>query len=119
MTPLDKPRKEKFAGSYSGASPLAHLGKGERVVTERFPLNTLYFSRDKSRIHPTQKPEALWEYLIKTYTNPGDLVLDNCAGSGTTVVACKQTGRRYLCIEKDRDYWLKACERVNQSNGIS
>lgn len=87
-----------------------------------YPKNLISIKGDErgtvGRIHPTQKPVALFEYLIKTYTNPGDLVLDNCAGSGTTAVACKQTGRRYLCIEKDRDYWLKACERVNQSSGI-
>ncbi len=100
----------------------SNYGKQIDVITtntgERYPLTVVHFTRDKSKVHPTQKPVALWEYLIKTYTNPGDLVLDNCAGSGTTAVACKQTGRRYLCIEKDRDYWLKACERVNQSNGI-
>jgi site-specific DNA-methyltransferase (adenine-specific) len=85
-----------------------------------YPKSIVTFSTGSrtDQFHPTQKPVALFEYLIKTYTNPGDLVLDNCAGSGTTAVACKQTGRRYLCIEKDRDYWLKACERVNQSNGL-
>lgn len=83
-----------------------------------YPKSIITFSKpnDRERIHPTQKPVDLCEYLIKTYTNPGELVLDNCAGSGTTAVACKQTGRRYLCIEKDRDYWLKACERVGQVN---
>lgn len=84
----------------------------------RYPTQVIRFKRDLNGLHPTQKPVALCEYLIKTYTNPGDLVLDNCAGSGTTAVACKQTVRRYLCIEKDRDYWLKACERVNQSIGL-
>lgn len=54
--------------------------------------------------HPTQKPVALFEYLIKTYTNEGDLVLDNCAGSGTTGVACINTGRNYILIEKEQEY---------------
>jgi len=54
--------------------------------------------------HPTQKPVALFEYLIKTYTNEGDLVLDNCAGSGTTGVACKNTNRNYILIEKEKEY---------------
>lgn len=55
-------------------------------------------------VHPTQKPVALFEYLIKTYTNKGDLVLDNCAGSGTTGVACQNTGRDYILIEKEPEY---------------
>jgi len=56
------------------------------------------------RLHPTQKPVALFEYLIKTYTNEGDLVLDNCAGSGTTGVACKNLNRNYILIEKEPEY---------------
>lgn len=93
--------------------------KDYKQTKSGYPKSIVTFGTDNTKnIHPTQKPVALVEYLIKTYTNPGDLVLDNCAGSGTTAVACKQTGRRYLCIEKDRDYWLKACERVNQSSGI-
>jgi len=62
--------------------------------------------------HPTQKPVALFEYLIKTYTNEGDLVLDNCAGSGTTGVACLNTGRNYILIEKDPDYCEIARKRI-------
>jgi site-specific DNA-methyltransferase (adenine-specific) len=65
-------------------------------------------------LHPTQKPVALFEYLVKTYTNPGDLVLDNCAGSGTTAVACERTDRRWLCIEKDEGYFEKAVERIKK-----
>lgn len=55
-------------------------------------------------LHPTQKPVALFEYLIRTYTNEGDTVLDNCAGSGTTGVACLNTGRKFILIEKDAKY---------------
>jgi len=65
-------------------------------------------------IHPTQKPVVLFEYLIKTYTNEGDLVLDNCAGSGTTGVACKKTGRNYILIEKEEKYCKIAQERLRQ-----
>lgn len=80
-----------------------------------YPTDVLEIpNANRGHIHPTQKPVELFEYLIKTYTNPGDLVLDNCAGSGTTAVACKQTGRRFICIEKDRGYWEKACERISQ-----
>lgn len=63
-------------------------------------------------LHPTQKPVELFEYLIKTYTNEGDLVLDNCAGSGTTAVACKNLNRRWVCIEKDAGYYQKALKRL-------
>jgi site-specific DNA-methyltransferase (adenine-specific) len=63
-------------------------------------------------IHPTQKPVVLFEYLIKTYTNEGDLVLDNCSGSGTTAIACINTNRRYICMERDEGYYQKSVERV-------
>ncbi len=80
----------------------------------RYPLQTLYFQRDilKSNLHPTQKPVALFEYLIKTYTNEGDLVLDNVAGSGTTGVACKNTNRNFILIEQDEKYCEVIKERV-------
>jgi site-specific DNA-methyltransferase (adenine-specific) len=62
-------------------------------------------------LHPTQKPVALFEYLIKTYTNEGETVLDNCAGSGTTGEACINTGRNYIQIEKDPTYYEGILER--------
>ena len=65
------------------------------------------------REHPTQKPIALMEYLVKTYTNEGDLVLDNCMGSGTTGVACKNTNRNFIGIEKDEQYFKIAEQRIN------
>lgn len=64
-------------------------------------------------LHPTQKPVALAEYLIKTYTNEGDTVLDNCMGSGTTGVACKNLGRNFIGIEQDAKYFEVAKERIN------
>ena len=66
-----------------------------------------------SSIHPTQKPVALFEYLIKTYTNENELVLDNCSGSGTTAIACMNTNRRFICIERDETYHRKSIERMN------
>lgn len=73
--------------------------------TERYPKSVWTFAKDiqKSALHPTQKPVALIEELIKTYTNPGDLVLDSCAGSCTTAVAAMNTNRNYICFEKDKD----------------
>ncbi len=64
-------------------------------------------------LHPTQKPVALFEYLIKTYTNEGDTVLDNCAGSGTTGVACINTNRKYILMEKDPTYYSTILNRIN------
>lgn len=69
-----------------------------------YPTSVLFFASEGKPVHPTQKPVALFEYLIKTYTNEGDLVLDNCAGSGTTGVACLNTGRKCLMIEKENNY---------------
>lgn len=71
----------------------------------RYPMQDLRFGADKNRLHPTQKPVALFEYLIKTYTNEGDTVLDNCAGSGTTGIAARNTGRNAILIEKDPAYY--------------
>lgn len=68
-------------------------------------------------LHPTQKPVALFEYLIKTYTNEGDLVLDNCAGSGTTGVACQNLNRNYILIEKEEKYIKIIKERLKQKGG--
>lgn len=74
--------------------------------TERYPRSVLKFSTDKqkSKLHPTQKPVALMEYLIRTYTNPGESVLDHCAGSGTTLIAASRQGRRSVGIELDERY---------------
>jgi site-specific DNA-methyltransferase (adenine-specific) len=63
-------------------------------------------------MHPTQKPVALLEYLVKTYTNEGDTVLDNCMGSGSTGVACANTGREFIGIELDKKYYDIACRRI-------
>lgn len=70
-----------------------------------FPKSILKYPTEMhTSVHPTQKPVALFEYLIKTYTNEGDLVLDNCAGSGTTGVACQNLNRNYILIEKEPEY---------------
>ena len=67
--------------------------------------------------HPTQKPVALMEYLIKTYTNEGETVLDNTMGSGTTGVACANTGRRFIGIERDPAYFQIASDRIEKAFG--
>jgi site-specific DNA-methyltransferase (adenine-specific) len=86
-------------------------------TTERYPRSVLTFASDKQRIslHPTQKPVALFEYFIKTYTNEGELVLDNCAGSCTTAIACMNTNRNWICIEKEDKYFLSAKQRIEDN----
>lgn len=66
----------------------------------------------RGSLHPTQKPVALFEYLVKTYTNEGDVVLDNCMGSGTTAIACINTNRNYIGFELDETYFNLANERI-------
>lgn len=96
----------------------SNYGDQIQVITEnkgeRYPLSVIEFARDKEKIHPTQKPVALFEYLIKTYTNEGALILDNTAGSGTTAIAAINTNRRWVCIESDEKegYYAKAIERI-------
>lgn len=81
----------------------------------RFPINILDYKRDKERLHPPQKPVALLEYLIKTYTNEGDTVLDNTMGSGSTGVACVNTGRNFIGIELNDEYFNIASERIKKT----
>lgn len=78
------------------------------------PSTIIYFNtgRRQDLIHPTQKPTELFEYLIKTYTNEGEIVLDNCIGSGTTAVACINTNRNFIGIELDEEYYKIATERI-------
>lgn len=79
-----------------------------------YPTSVLTFPVQREGLHPTQKPVELGEYLIQTYTQPGALVLDNCAGSGSFGVAALQTGRRTICIEKTPEYYETAKERLKQ-----
>ena len=84
----------------------------DRDTSKRYPYNIIKFNMDKPKVHPTQKPIALLEYLIKTYTNEGAKVLDNCMGSGSTGVACKNLGRDFVGIEKEEKYFQIAKERI-------
>jgi len=97
-----------------------HMGEGNKLLHEteyeqkwtNYPSEIIEFGLDRNVIHPTQKPVALMEYLIKTYSNEGDTVLDNCMGSGTTGVACKKTNRNFIGIEKEIEYFTQAKERI-------
>ena len=79
-----------------------------------YPTQILEFGYDKEKLHPTQKPVALLEYLIKTYTNENDIVLDNCMGSGSTGVACINANRNFIGIELDEKYFDIAKERIEK-----
>ena len=93
---------------YNAQKPSSTVNTGTR-----YPTTVLKFNRElKNRLHPTQKPVALLEYLIKTYTNESDIVLDNCMGSGSTGVACKNTNREFIGMELDEKYYKVACERL-------
>lgn len=101
-------------------SETMNYGKHDCVVTnnetgDRYPLTVQEFNYDKEKLHPTQKPLSLMEYLIKTYTNEGDTVLDNCMGSGTTGIACINTNRNFIGIEKDEKYFELASKRIEGS----
>lgn len=77
--------------------------------------NVLEFKKDYGKVHPTQKPVALLERLIETYTNAGDTVMDNCMGSGSTGVACVNTGRKFIGMELDGNYFRIAQERITDT----
>jgi site-specific DNA-methyltransferase (adenine-specific) len=108
MNKVSSSSNDKSATGYARPSTT-----GQYLQTHtNYPKQLIKFSLDKKRIHPTQKPVALLEYLIKTYTNENETVLDFTFGSGTTGVACKLTGRRFIGIEKDPDYFDIACSRI-------
>jgi site-specific DNA-methyltransferase (adenine-specific) len=120
-TQLDKPQKvrngaknrqdRKEAGGFGGT--VIYSDKFE--ADKKLPTTIVEVSKDnygKNVFHPTQKPVALFEYLIRTYTNEGETVLDNCAGSFTTAIACMNTNRKYICIEKDKKYFEIGKNRI-------
>lgn len=118
MVLRDKPIK-KGGNKQSSAIPIRQTGAAAafaasgKTYDEKCPETIIEFNcREGRGLHPTQKPVALMEYLIRTYTNGGDLVLDNCMGSGTTGVACANTGRRFIGMEQDEGYFAIAKERV-------
>lgn len=92
-----------------------HVSKGER-----FPIDVIKFSNanNNEKVHPTQKPVDLLEYLIKTYTNEGMTVLDNCMGSGSTGVAAKRLNRDFIGMELDQNYFEIAKRRIQNTECI-
>ncbi len=107
----------KKGGSKSKSELYASLGSEIKYNDQYFPTNIIEFSmaNKSGRLHPTQKPVALMEYLIKTYTNEGETVLDFTMGSGTTGVACKNLNRNFIGIELDPEYFKIAEKRINEN----
>lgn len=110
--------KRTYCGNRNRTSVLRNLPQKKAIVNEnigtRMPTNILYFPRDKDKLHPMGKPVDLLRYLIRTYTDEGDVVLDSCIGSGTTAVAAIREKRHFIGIELDEVYYNMACKRVKE-----
>ena len=110
-----KTKREKPIKGYAVKSDFLNdttFYKKERVYDEKNPISIITFKKDKKREHPTQKPLELLEYLVKTYTNEGDIVLDNTMGSGTTNLACIKLNRKSIGIEKEKQYYDVSVRRA-------
>ena len=111
-----KPYEQKSGKQKTKNSNSTVRSEIKQVVTKntglRYPRSIQKFALDKEKLHSTQKPVELFEYLIKTYTNENDTVLDNVMGSGTTAIACINTGRNFIGFELDEDYYNVAQDRI-------
>ena len=116
ITKREKPIKEG-GKKKSESAPIANFNSmGGKVYDTKNPTTIIRFDKvRRGSQHPTQKPVALMEYLIHTYTNEGDTVLDNCMGSGTTGVACANTNRKFIGMELDSDYFRIARRRISEA----
>ena len=117
MRDRDKPRKSKNRATQEVYGKTQDHFEGD-VLEKRYPINLISFSKSSRGdfvLHPTQKPVALFEYLIRTYTNENETVLDNCMGSGTTGVACLNTNRNFIGIELDDKYYSVAKNRLQEA----
>ena len=105
-----KPRKnEPIYDNHTTRTPYIN------ATGDRYPTSILTgFKPDKEKLHPCQKPVSLCEWLLKSYSNENDIVLDFCMGSGSTIIACINTNRKYVGIEKDKDIFLTAEKRINE-----
>jgi site-specific DNA-methyltransferase (adenine-specific) len=119
MTERDKPKSRgKNTGKKSETTN--NVWVENKTYTHLYPKNIIEFSNasQKGKLHPTQKPIALLEYLIKTYTKEGETVLDFTMGSGSTGVACINTSRNFIGIELDKGYFDIAEKRINEAQNI-
>jgi len=112
-------RKKSFYGSKNSTLREGHTIKelGEKTRDKKHPVSIIEYSNSniKSKIHPTEKPLILFEYLVKTYTLENELVLDNCIGSGTTAIACINTNRNFIGFENNEKYFNLANKRIEEA----
>lgn len=106
----------RHSGSNYNNADSCNVGGGS---TERYPIDVLYYPVVSNPIHPTEKPVSLLEFLVKTYSNVGEMVLDNCSGSGSLAEACINTGRPYICIEKDTYFYELSLNRIKKLHSAS
>lgn len=117
---LDHPVKncgKKDSSRNDNVYKVSTLSKDTETYVTHYPRQVLEMKCQREGLHPTQKPVELFEYLIRTYTNPGELVLDNCMGSGTTAIACLNAGRNYTGFEWERQYYETIRERIGKHQG--
>lgn len=101
-----------YGCSYEMICYCSKLNKNIKSLNGERNTNIIRMTNDKNEIHPTQKPLKLFSFLVEKSTNPNDLILDCFSGSGTTAVACHNLNRRFICIEKDEDYYKASVERL-------
>ena len=114
--------KDKRKGDTKDFGTYKHINQ-KRIVSStdkeyKYPLSVKKFNREQTGFHPTQKPVSLFEYLIKTYTNENDLVLDNCMGSGTTAIAAMNTKRNFIGFELDKEYYNISVDRIKKNKNL-
>lgn len=110
-----EPYKGKVSSDNLGSSNYGGTRNESAIVVEysgRYPISIIETARDSNTFHPTQKPVDLLRYLVLTYTNEGDIVLDNCMGSGTTAIACIREKRHYIGFELNKEYYEKSLDRI-------
>jgi site-specific DNA-methyltransferase (adenine-specific) len=117
ITELAETKTRKKGGATDAVMGARPSHKDSEQTHTGYPTSVLKIASEGDTFHPTQKPVALFEYLIRTYTNEGDTVLDNCAGSGTTAIAAENAKRRWICVERDQDYATKAVARIRKHVG--
>ena len=112
--PYDKAKAVRDAEQYGKQTKAVHVKNEEGT---RYPRSVIYFktAEDEGKYHPTQKPINLYRWLIRTYSNEGDTVLDPCMGAGTTGIAAKMENRNFVGIERKLDYFNSASERINNT----
>ena len=111
---INKEQKKKTKPFVVGEQVYGKQDVSTVQTVGNYPRNLLTYKKPSKNVHPTQKPVALFEYLIKTYTREGETILDNCMGSGTTAVACLNTNRNFIGFEMEKEYFEIANERIDK-----